>query len=201
MQGGKWLIIGEMRPIPAHPRKSRTYVGSGIAAFLIAAVIAAPAWGQSPQLRSWPISGDWLVALVRARSLGGKPACLMMTGYKTAGSPDYRIWGIRTGGDELTLITNSKGQEDVAGSEMEVSVDGYVIGRFRVTDRPPGGDGVMTAVASVLDASSVRRLVGLLHAGSAIRIANGPAVYEAMLDQVAAANFDQCREEADLLAQ
>lgn len=174
------------------------------AAFLLTVIItASPAWCQSassPMLRGWPISGDWYVALVRARSLQGRPACLMMTGYSSQSAPDYRIWGVRVGGNELMLVLNSKRPLDVAGPEMDVSVDNYVIGRFPVTDRPPGLNDVMTAVASITDASLQTRLLGLIHAGSVIRITNGQAVFQATLDQTAAANFEQCRQEAELLS-
>jgi hypothetical protein len=170
---------------------------------LLTVIITGPAWCQSapsPMLRSWPISGDWYVALVRARSLAGQPACLMMTGYTSQNKPDYRIWGVRVGGNELMLNINSKRLVDVSGPEMEVSVDNYIVGRFPVTDRPPGHNDVTTAVASVMDASAQTRLLGLIHAGSVIRITNGQAVFEASLDQTAAANFEKCRQEAELLS-
>ncbi len=172
------------------------------AALLTVIISASPAWCQSApsaMLRSWPISGDWYVALVRARSLAGRPACLMMTGYSSRDTPDYRIWGVRVGGDELMIIINSKRPVDVAEPEMDVSVDNYVVGRFPVTDRPPGRNDVTTAVASVMDASTQTRILGLIHAGSVIRITNGQAVFEATLDQAAAANFEKCRQEAELL--
>ena len=144
--------INELQP----GRRGYRWIGPQVtaAALLIAIISASSAWCQSPPVpnfRKWPISGDWYVVLVRARSLAGRPACLMMAGYSSHNKPD-KTWGVRAGGDELMLITNSKWPEDVAGPEMEVSVDGYDVGRFKVTDRPLAANDMMTAAASVMDA-------------------------------------------------
>ncbi len=157
--------------------------------FLTIILTANTVWCQSvsnPTLRKWPISGDWYVILVRAHSLADRPACLMMTGYKSLDTPDYRIWGVHVSSNDLAIIANSKHQLGVAGPEIEVSVDNYVVGRFPVTDRPSGGGDVVTAVAPVMDVSSRTRFLSLIHAGSIIRTMNGQATFEATLDQSAA---------------
>jgi len=96
------------------------------------------------------------------------------------------------------LIINSKHPPN--GDKIQVSIDGYQIGAFPVTDRPASISGVETAAARVHDAASQRQLEGLVHAGSFIRFVNGHAVYEAALDPLAALNFDECKHEATLLA-
>lgn len=160
----------------------------------MAAVSSAAAEPPPPSatLRQWPEAGKWRVILVRARPPGGPLACLLMTGYQSAASPAYRVWGIRSDGKALFLITNSKRPEDVAGPDLTVSIDGHAIGTFAVTDRPISAGGVLTAIAGIPDGDRQKQTLDLVKSGSVLRIANGQAAFEEHLDATAANNFDEC---------
>jgi len=176
----------------------------GVAAAICAPMAAAQSTlppTQQLQLRRWPIVGGWYVVLVRVRSLGGKPGCLLTTGYDTS-ETDYRVWGLRVAGNEVTFILNSKWEKDVVSPEMEVSIDGYLVDRFRITERPPmTTNGVSTAVAAVTGLTAQKKVIGLIHAGGVLSIVSGQALYTAELNPIAASNFNECLREAELLRQ
>lgn len=168
-----------------------------LAGSVAAAAQPAP---QNMLVRQWPMAGKWRVLLVRARSLGGAPACLLLTGYPSAGEPASRTWGFRSGGAELLLITNARQADEVAGADVAVTMDGNQIGRFPVTDRPTPAAGLSTAVASLTDASSRKRILGLIQAGRSVRFTNGTHFFEEVLDAPGIAQFEECRHGSELLS-
>lgn len=175
---------------------------SVVALLAILAGSVAAAAQPAPQnmlIRQWPMAGKWRVLLVRARSLGGAPACLLLTGYPNFGEPASQTWGFRSGGAELLLIMNARQVSDVAGADVAVAVDGNQIGRFPVTDRPPLA-GRSTAVASLTDVSSRKRILGLIQAGRSVRFTNSAYSFEEVLDAPGVAQFEECRHGSELLS-
>ena len=181
---------------------------SSVFAFWASLAWTLPVFAQQPpkprpgwaNVLGSPHQESWRVIRVRVPSKGGVPGCLLTTGYATASTPAYKIWGFRSDSDELTLIVNAKQVEAVAGPEIALNIDGQKIGEFAVSDRPTSANSVSTATAVIKDISLQERIFGLLRRGEMVQFNNDVTTFSAALSKEAASDFEECRRKAGLLS-
>ena len=149
--------------------------------------------GAAGGLRTWPLSGKWVVELVRTdeRQL----ACLVVTGVRD--QDDFYIWGLRRAGQLWSVVIGDRNASAVAGDDVKVIVDGTEIGDYPVTRRREKAG--VTSIRADLPAAEVGRLSRLLSLGGAISLKTVSSTYSASLAGMAASvgYSEQCLEEAE----